>query len=233
MVIEFTDIDAKYGFPTGTIDSVWTQESGRGQNLVSPAGARGHFQFMPVTRQEMIRKHGLDPWKDKHTAAECCGLYLSELTKRFDGDLTKGLSAYNVGGGNVNKSIKRNGADWLDHLPAETQAYASSILDRIGYDDRVAYGKKKEQGKASQQDDDEEYVKRQDALREIGLPDPMIKGIGKDNILGQLFFAIIIAIFGGNQKVSSVDHDVDSHVQVPNVPNKKPGNTITSPTLYS
>lgn len=193
--------------------------------MLSPAGARGHFQFMPDTRDEMIRKYGLDPWSaDPKIAAKCCALYLSELTKRFGGDLEKGLSAYNAGGGNVSKSIKKHGADWLEHLPAETQAYASSILGRIGYDDRVAYGERRACGKTTQQEDDDEYTKRQSALREIGFSDDLIKNVGKDNILGQIFFAIIIAILGGGKKPESgveTGHANQNTIQPPSVPNNK------------
>ena len=48
----FDELESKYGLPSGVLDSMWLQESGRGKNMLSSAGAEGHFQAMPDTAKE-------------------------------------------------------------------------------------------------------------------------------------------------------------------------------------
>jgi len=45
----FADLEKKYNLPEGMLDKIWSIESSRGSNMVSPKGATGHFQFMPNT----------------------------------------------------------------------------------------------------------------------------------------------------------------------------------------
>lgn len=107
-------LEKSFGLPAGMLDRIWNIESGRGKNMVSPAGATGHFQFMPATAKEMgmTREDTFDFEKSSKAAAE----YLAKLMKLFDGDEMKAVAAYNWGMGNV----QRKG---LDGAPKETVDY--------------------------------------------------------------------------------------------------------------
>lgn len=69
-------------------------ESGDRNEAVSSAGARGKGQFMPGTRQEVLRKFGVDPWKDSDSAAKAASLHLRGKLGH-----NVGLAGYNPGGG--------------------------------------------------------------------------------------------------------------------------------------
>ena len=49
---------ADLGLPSHFFDRMWKQESGRGKNMRSPAGAEGHFQIMPATRAVLEKRKG-------------------------------------------------------------------------------------------------------------------------------------------------------------------------------
>jgi len=87
---------------------------------VSPAGAQGVAQFMPVTAAE----RGLvDPFVPEQAIPQAAHL-LSDLTKRF-GNIGLGLTAYNAGPGRI--------ARWLDgsaYLPDETQRFVIAITGK-------------------------------------------------------------------------------------------------------
>lgn len=71
--------------------------------------------------------YGVDPMNEvqaKHGSA----LYLRDLGRHYGDDPTKVLAAYNWGPGNLDKDIKKYGADWFKHLPKETDQYVRKIL---------------------------------------------------------------------------------------------------------
>lgn len=194
-MVAFAHLDREFGFPVGTLDSVWAQESSRGSNRGnSSAGARGHFQFMPATRQEMMRNHGIDPWSnDPEVAARAAAIYLRNETQRFDGDLAKGLAAYNAGGGNVRRAERNGGANWLASLPSETRKYVPSILKRMGMstddmDASLDYQQRRDAGSTSREEDEIEAERRRRMLGQAGF-DP--SQMGEGDLLGQMFFALI------------------------------------------
>lgn len=51
----FASLEQRHGLPAGLLDAVWATESSRGKHMLSPAGAQGHFQFMPAT----AKRYGL------------------------------------------------------------------------------------------------------------------------------------------------------------------------------
>lgn len=134
----FFHLDWKYFLPEGLMASLRYQESS-GSNAYpkdSSKGARGYFQFMTITRNEVLRKTGLDAWsKNINEAAGAAAYYLSSMLKQFDGDLLKALSAYNTGARNVKDAIRKYGEDgWLATRSKETREFAQEILDRLGLD---------------------------------------------------------------------------------------------------
>lgn len=112
----FSYLEKKYGLPDGMLDKIWAIESNRGKSMVSPAGATGHFQFMPAT----AKAYGLtrEDTFDLNKSSEAAARMLSDLLKQNNGDVNKALASYNWGSGNV----ARYG---MSDLPKETQNYLS------------------------------------------------------------------------------------------------------------
>lgn len=119
------------------IGRVAGQESGgqqfdaAGNPKTSSAGAVGVMQVMPDTAPEAARLAGL-PWDEQAYRNDpdynkVLGIaYLSELLRKYDGDVAKALAAYNAGPGRADAALKM-GDRWLAHLPAETQDYVQRV----------------------------------------------------------------------------------------------------------
>jgi hypothetical protein len=110
----FANLEKQNSIPAGTLDKLWKIESARGKNMVSPAGATGHFQFMPETAKDFGMSTA-DTY-DLTKSATAASKYIAQLLKMFNGDMQKAVSAYNWGSGNV----QRKG---LEHAPLETLNY--------------------------------------------------------------------------------------------------------------
>ncbi|QNK74203.1 transglycosylase SLT domain-containing protein [Variovorax sp. PAMC28562] len=117
----FNSLESQYGLPAGLLDSVWSAESARGRNMVSPAGAQGHFQFMPGTAQQ----YGVTNPNDLTQSATGAARMFSDLLKSTGGDVTKALAGYNWGIGNV----QRKG---LEAAPTETRNYIQKVTAGMG-----------------------------------------------------------------------------------------------------
>lgn len=115
----FKKYEAKYNLPLGLLSRVAFQESSYNPEAVSPVGAQGLFQFMPLTAADL----NIDPF-DAESATEGAARYLSWLYKST-GNWTLALAAYNWGIGNV----LRKG---LDLAPEETINYYSEITRDTG-----------------------------------------------------------------------------------------------------
>lgn len=106
-------------------------ESGLNPSVKSHKGAGGYWQFMPATaRLYGLRVDGkiderLDFEKSTHAAAK----YLKSLYAEF-GDWTLVAAAYNVGGGSLKGSIRRQGIDdyYRLRLNAETGSYVYKLV---------------------------------------------------------------------------------------------------------
>jgi soluble lytic murein transglycosylase-like protein len=80
------------GFPVALLVAVAWEESRLNPNARSNAGARGLLQVMPQTAR-MLGTSPDDPRANIRAGAR----YLSQLLKRFGGDLELALAAYNAG----------------------------------------------------------------------------------------------------------------------------------------
>ncbi len=114
---------------------------------LSPKGALGLWQFMPVT----ARRYGLrvdamrDDRADMDKATRAAAQYLRDLHVRFD-DWTLALAAYNAGEDAVRRAIEHGGSKDFGTLsrrrllPAETRAYVPAVLralDAFGADQPI------------------------------------------------------------------------------------------------
>lgn len=117
---KLASLERKYGLPGGLLDKVWNQESGRGKNMLSKAGAQGHFQFMPAT----AREYGLKDPNDFDQSADAAARKFRDLLKQYGGDLQMATAAYNFGQGNLAKT-------GMSGLPKESRDYVRSVADPL------------------------------------------------------------------------------------------------------
>lgn len=122
--IATTDFDRLTNIVMG-IESGGRRFDDSGNLLESPKGAKGEMQVMDGTNTDP--GFGVRPAADDspEERARVGRDYLQAMVRRYDGDLSKTLAAYNWGPGNVDKAIKEHGDDWLAHAPAETRNYVA------------------------------------------------------------------------------------------------------------
>lgn len=105
-----------------------------GNPLTSSAGAIGIAQVMPGTAPEAAKLAGLPFDEQKYRMDEeynkALGrAYYNAQVERF-GDPVLAAAAYNAGPGNVQKALakaQQTGGNYVDYLPAETQAYVAKF----------------------------------------------------------------------------------------------------------
>jgi len=123
----------KYGLDPLLVISLVRQESAFNKEAMSRVGARGLMQLMPATAKTLnrkIRKNELFiPEKNLQLGVQ----YFANLVKRYNGNVTFALAAYNAGFGAVDKWIERYKVDnemlFSDLIPyRETREYVASIL---------------------------------------------------------------------------------------------------------
>lgn len=128
----------RFGVPAEWVRGVMLRESaGRthigGVPITSSAGAMGLMQVMPATFAEMRARHGLgpDPY-DPRTNILAGTAYLRAMYDRYGAQHF--LAAYNAGPGRVDAWLRGRST-----LPAETRAYNSALLPRLGFAVPAAY----------------------------------------------------------------------------------------------
>jgi len=113
------------GIDPGVFVNQIQQESGFNPRASSPAGAQGIAQFMPGTAAGM----GINPWDPASALAGAARLDAQNL-KKYNGDYSKMLAAYNAGGGSVDFAVAHYKGNWLTNMPSETQQYIAKILGK-------------------------------------------------------------------------------------------------------
>lgn len=96
------------------------KESNFNPMAVSPKGAKGLMQLM----NDLVVQFNIDPY-DPESNIKVGTLYMASLIKRYKGDVSLALAAYNAGPGSVDKY---NGIPPYD----ETQNYVSTITAGLG-----------------------------------------------------------------------------------------------------
>ena len=85
------------GIPPEVFDGIWSTESGRGQHMLSQAGAEGHFQLMPQTRKSLEAKLGvaIDPYDFSSSLFAAASLMQENMATYKN--IPDALRAYNNG----------------------------------------------------------------------------------------------------------------------------------------
>jgi len=109
-----------FGLSPTVVKSVIEVESGYNPNALSPKGAMGLMQIMPQTAQDLGVN---DPW-DPAENIRAGTRYLSWLLRKYNGNLSLALAAYNAGPAAV---------DSFGGIPPyqETTEYVKNVLARI------------------------------------------------------------------------------------------------------
>lgn len=108
---------SKYAVDEALVRAVIRMESGGQTTAVSHKGAMGLMQLMPGTARMLGVEDPFDPVQNLEGGIK----YLSQLSDKYQGDMTKTLAAYNAGPGRV---------DAYGGIPpfAETQKYVKNVL---------------------------------------------------------------------------------------------------------
>lgn len=100
------------------------QESGFQAGVYSPAGAAGLFQLMEGTAADLGVEDRLNPYQSASGGAR----YIAQNLKKYGGDVTKALAAYNAGPGNVDEWIANGWDGSVSGIPfEETRNYVANI----------------------------------------------------------------------------------------------------------
>lgn len=95
----FDKASDKYGVPVNLLKAIGKAESGFNKNAVSRCGAQGIMQLMPATARALGVSDSFDAEQNIMGGAK----YMAGLLKKYNGNTTIALAAYNAGGGNVSK----------------------------------------------------------------------------------------------------------------------------------
>lgn len=122
----FQQAAQRYGVSENLLKAVAKVESNFDANAVSRCGATGIMQLMPSTAKSLGVTNLKDPEQNIMGGAK----ELSQLLKRYNGDVKLALAGYNAGIGNV---AKYGGVPPF----AETQAYVKRVLEAAGSNIKV------------------------------------------------------------------------------------------------
>lgn len=108
----------RFGVDTDLVRAVIKAESNFNHRAVSPKGALGLMQLMPLTAQEMSVQDPFDPADNIYGGVQ----YLKRLLAMFKGDVPLALAAYNAGPERVAST---------NRIPSieETQYYVQKVLN--------------------------------------------------------------------------------------------------------
>ena len=105
------------------------------------SGATGAYQFMKGTARDLglvvDESRGVDERLDPEKSRAAASMYMSQLLKRYNGNVDYALKAYNWGMGNMDSWIKTGRGVNGQVMPMETQQYSGRVA---GYYRQMANG---------------------------------------------------------------------------------------------
>lgn len=118
--------EAKYGLPAGTLAAIRLRGERSNGDQVSSAGARGVYQFIPATRDGVLKQAGVDAYGSPAEQAMAAAYLHKQNLDRHGGSPAAAFAAYN--GGNAAGSAVAAG-----RMPpaTETQAYLQRVLGGV------------------------------------------------------------------------------------------------------
>jgi len=115
----------RHGLPAAFVRAVaWVESRGK-PDARSPAGAMGVMQLMPMTAKALGVTDAFDPAQN----IEAGVMFLARLVRKYEGDSSKALAAYNWGPGNVDRAT----TGW----PSSVYAYVKRVADRADLEART------------------------------------------------------------------------------------------------
>lgn len=98
--------------PTGLLQNIVLHGEKSNADQVSSAGAKTVFQIIPSTRNQVLKKYGVDAYLNDKNAAMAAGLLLQESLKRNNGNVEAAIGEYHGGTdrknwGAVNKAYRK------------------------------------------------------------------------------------------------------------------------------
>lgn len=111
-------LEEVWDLPDGVLDSLWAQESGRGRDMLSPTGVRGHFQ---LTRP-IMKQYGVNDPNDFPSEANGAAMYFHDLLQQYKGNVPNALAHWN-GGGVAGNNLALGSQ--------ETQNFVPQVLHRM------------------------------------------------------------------------------------------------------
>ena len=109
------EASARHRLPPGLLAALVQVESGTNPHRISRAGAMGPGQLMPGTAR-MLRV--TDPF-DPAPSIDGSARYLAQQLRRYEGNVTLAVAAYNAGPGAVKNRVPQNG---------ETEHYVRKVM---------------------------------------------------------------------------------------------------------
>lgn len=116
-----------YNVDANLVKAVIQTESNFNPNVTSSAGAKGLMQIMDCISTEYNVTNPYDPEQNIRAGVNL----LSDLLKRYNGDVGMALMAYNAGPGTMqSRGVKS--IDDIYKMPTETQNYYKKIMKILG-----------------------------------------------------------------------------------------------------
>jgi hypothetical protein len=122
-----TPLSGTPGSIDAVLDSIRDNGERSGNFAVSPAGARGRYQFMPGTAAQ----YGLTDPTNEAASRIAARRYITDLLRHF-GSMDQAVAAYNWGPANLDSDIAKHGAQWASFLPRETSQYMAKVMGGVG-----------------------------------------------------------------------------------------------------